>query len=536
MKRIIVTALILIAATAYITVKYFRNLDTSGTHAGNITRTIPDNAALVLEFANEKSFYDIFADNKLIGSLIGEEKLSDLDTARKVLFGNAMLDQLFNGSNVFVSAHPLHADDVELLLTSSASKDFDITQFDRLAKLQKTGFVITPLKIADRKGYTVYFNSLKKRFYIINREENIYSASFSKELLDQSVAFRGDKEKQPFLLLPDKQNSNSLANLYINYEQLNPLFDQLFKNKNSDLFKSFRLLPALATLNLNYKTDALMFNGYTNLLTNKPTSYLNIFVSQQPIVNDLKEIFPSTTAYAMTMAVSDAKKFKSGLADFHDKAGLKSEREQLFSKVKAETGLFLDSEFNSLLGQEFAVITTRFQEKFAIIAVKDGSKLRPFMTNISGMITDDVGQFNYAKIPFFLLGDAFNSFWRPYFRIIDNYLVLANSAKELESYNDIYFNRKFLNKTEQYLRFDNLLAERSNVSFFVNFKNIQPILKEQLKDKFYQAYKNERLSWSGFYGASYQFAAADKNFYTNFCMLQNAPDTSNVTKLIKIDN
>ncbi|MBD1391795.1 hypothetical protein [Mucilaginibacter glaciei] len=530
MKKIIVSILILIAATAYITVKYFKNLNTSGTHAGNITRTIPNNAALVLEFANEKSFYDIFTDNKLLGSLIGERKLSELDTVRKVLFGNVMLDQLFNGSNIFVSAHPLHDNDVELLLTAAAAKDFDITQFDRLAKLQKTGFVITPLKIGDKKGYTVYFSSLKKRFYIINKEDNIFSASFSKELLDQSAAYKGDRDDESFLLLPDKQNSNSLANLYVNYEQLNPLFNQLFKNNNSDLFKSFKLLPALAALNLNYKTDALMFNGYSNILHNKPASYLNLFASQQPMVNDLKEIFPSTTAYAMSMAVSDPKKFSANLSDFHNKAGLKAEREQLFNKIKTETGINLYTEFSSLLGKEFAVVTTRYREKFAIITIKDGSKLRPFMNNISGMLTEDVGQFNYGKLPFFLLGDAFNGFRQPYFRIIDNYLVLANTVKELESYNDTYFNRKYLNKTEQYLSFDNLLAERSNVVFFINFKNSQQILKADLKEDAYNAYKNDALSMSNFYAASYQIAAADKNFYTNFCMLKNKKDTLQLKK------
>jgi hypothetical protein len=96
MRRIIVITLILIAATAYITVEYFKNLNTSGMHAGNVTRTIPDNASLVFEFANEKSFYDIFTDNALIGSLIGEQKITDLDTVRKVLFNNHILDQFFN--------------------------------------------------------------------------------------------------------------------------------------------------------------------------------------------------------------------------------------------------------------------------------------------------------------------------------------------------------------------------------------------------------------------------------------------------------
>jgi hypothetical protein len=76
------------------------------------------------------------------------------------------------------------------------------------------------------------------------------------------MRIKPDKEKQAFMLLPDQQNSNSLANLYINYEHLGQLFTQLFKNNNTDIFKPFRLLPALAALNLNFKNDALCLAVY----------------------------------------------------------------------------------------------------------------------------------------------------------------------------------------------------------------------------------------------------------------------------------
>jgi hypothetical protein len=66
------------------------------------------------------------------------------------------------------------------------------------------------------------------------------------------------------------------------------------------------------------------------------------------------------------------------------------------------------------------------------------------MMNISTMANDNVGQFNYSKLPFFLLGDAFSIFRKPYFMIQDNYLVLAGTESELRSYTDTYINRKFI--------------------------------------------------------------------------------------------
>ncbi|RFZ84320.1 hypothetical protein DYU05_01455 [Mucilaginibacter terrenus] len=523
----------MVAATVFVTVKYFKSLNTSGVHAANVMRTIPDSAAAVFEFTNDKGFYDIFNDNSLLGSLAGDQNIADLDTVRKALLSHPVLQSVFDASNVYISLHPTTDNEPDLLLTAALNKDADPTAFDAAARQKIPGLLITPLTLADKKGYTIYFTSLKKRFYLINTEANIYSSSFSKALVEKAARYRPDKDRHAFLLLPDQQNSNSLANLYINYAHLSPLFGQLFRDQNTDLFKSFRLLPALAALNLNYRTDALMFNGYTNIEQGKPASYLNLFSRQAPIETHLKEIYPATVAYSMDMAVANPTTFLRDLTDFHDRAGLKKERDTLFKRIKTETGINLREEFNKLVGNEFAVVTTRYREKFALITIKDGSDLRPFMTNVSTMVNDDVGELNYNKLPYFLLGDAFNVFKRPYFRIVDNYLIFANSLKEINSYYDSYINTKFLTKTADYNRFDDLLAEKSNVAFFINFKNAQLILKNDLKPNTYKAYSSNKLSLKNFYAASYQFTAADNNFFTNFCIQKNPADSAASPKALK---
>ncbi|WP_121810408.1 hypothetical protein [Mucilaginibacter kameinonensis] len=527
MKRLIVTTIFLIIATVLVTVLYFKNLSPPGVRTGQVMHAIPDNAVAVFEFNNEKGFYEIFAGNQLLNAFVGHEKLQELDTLRKILVAAPPLNQFFNGQNMFISLHPANNDDVNLLVTISASKNFSPALFNNLNSSTKNALQVSPMQIAGSQGFNIFLKTIDKHFYIIQRGDNIFSGSFSKDLIDHSAIYQQDKGHNNFVPLPEQQNANSLANLYINYNQLNPLFDQLFANKTTDIFKSFRLLPAYAALNLNYKSDALMFNGFTTK-QNNATSYLNIFSAQQPVENHLKDIFPATTAYSTSFAVSDSKKFEADLSEWHEKAGVSKEKNELLNKVKSEAGLFIKPEFEKLLGNEFAIVTTRYFEKFAIISVKDGSKLFPLMMNISNMVTDKVGQFNYDKLPFFLLGDAFSVFRKPYFMIIDNYLILSTSVSELESYSDTYFNRKFIGKTDQYTQFDNLLAERSNIAFFVNFKNMQPVLKRDLKKPFYDAFENNNPGWKDYYGAAFQLTASDKNFYTNFCMRLNVPDTSAV--------
>jgi len=516
MRKHIIITLILLIVTAYVTVVYFKNLNPPGTHTSRVMSAIPDNASIIFEFNNDTSFYDIFKNSKLFTAFTGKQTLGELDTLRQQLLQNSFLAKYFDGQNIYISLHPSANHTLSLLLTVSAAKGFGPMVINQLAKQPNTGLVITPLMSAGKKGYNIYISALKKRFYVIYKEENTLSGSFSKETADLSAAYKSKKNESTFVLLPEQQNANSLANIYVNYNQLNPLADALFANKNSDIFKSFRLLPGLAALTLNYRTDALMFNGATSVLLNKPSSYLNLFTNQRPVINHLKDIFPSTTAYSTNFSVSDPSKFGSDLSAWYTKAGLKNEKDKVFNKIKAETGSNLQNDFTKLLGNEFAIVTTKYFEKLAIISVKNGSRLNLLLANISKTVTDNSGQFSYDKIPFFLLGDAFAVFKHPNYLIIDNYLILANSPGELKSYYDSYINRKFLSKNDQYTQFDNLLAAQSNVSFMLIFKNAEPVFKRDLNPAFYNYLETNKPGWRDFYGVAWQFSSADKNFYTNF--------------------
>ena len=491
-----------------------------------VMRAIPGNAPLIFEFNNDKGFYDIFNGNKLLSSVIGEQQINELDVLRRTLLLNPSLESYFAGQNIFVSVHPSKTNTIDLLLTISAGNGFGHGLIEQAARQPNSGMLVTPLRTrVGAHGFNIYISALKKRFYIVSNTEDVFSGSFSKELIDQLTVNKNNKSNPPFVLLSEQQNANSLANLYVNYEQVQPLFDQLFLNKNTDIFKSLRLLPGLATLSLNYKTDALMFNGLTTIQADKAASYLNLFTGQLPVVNHLKDIFPSTTAYSINFAVSDPLKFCGDLSKWYEKAGIKNEEGQLFSKVLAETGTNLKSSFDNLIDHEFAIVTTRYFEKFAIVSVKDGSGLKLLMSTVSKMTDENAGQLSYEKLPFFLLGDAFGVFRRPYFLILDNYLVLANSPGELASYYDSYINRKFLSKNDQYTQFDNLLAAQSNVAFLFNFKNAGPILKRDLDTVIYSSFLSNEPGWKDFYLASWQFTAADKNFYTNFTMRLNTDTT-----------
>ncbi len=525
MRKHIIITLILLALTAYVTVVYFKNLNSPENHAGSVISAIPDSAPLIFEFNNDDSFYDIFKGDSLFSAVAGKTIIGQLDTLRQQVLQNPLLSKYFAGQNLFVSIHPSQGKKLELLLTLSATKEFSFNVINALAKNPNSGLVIASMQPGVKHGYSIYIKALRKPFYLVVKDETVLSGSFSDELARQAAVYKPQKNKTSFILLPDQQNANSLANLYVNYSQLDPLFNVIFKNGNTDIFKTFRMLPGFAALSLNYRKGALMFDGTTSVSKAGAASYLNLFINQQPMVNHLKDIFPSTAAYSTDFCISDQLKFNLDLGKLYAKAGLKSEEDKLFSKIQAETGIDLQNRFTGLLGNEFAIVTTRYFEKLAIIDIKDGPKMNSLLMNVSKITDVNSGQFIYDKLPFFLLGDAFGVFKHPYFLIIDNYLILANSTSELKSYNDSYLNRKFLNKNDQFRQFDNLVSEQSNVAFLLILKNAEPIFNRDMSSDFLKALQNGQPGWSNFYAASWQFSSVDKNFYTSFC-LKLKTDTS----------
>jgi hypothetical protein len=363
------------------------------------------------------------------------------------------------------------------------------------------------------------------------RAGQVMTGSFSKTLLQQSLDYKPTDKSKHFSLLPDQQNSTSLGALYINYRQAGHLLSQFYKRDKLDLWKGLPILSAVTSLSLNYKRDALMFNGFTTFKNTRPVSYLDLFRRMNPVPIQLKNLFPATTAYSNSYAIDDVKRFEGELTNWQQIAGLDTEKKRLFNKIKSETGVQFDREFNRLLDNEFAVITTRFQERVAIIKIKNGGTLRPYLSNISTMsANDEVGQFNYDQVPVFLLGDALAYFRKPYFMVLDNYLILANTGHELSNYKENYINGDFLIRKDEYVQFNNILAQRANVEFFIHFKNAGNVFRRTLKPAYAKAYQQQEPGYKNYYAAAYQLSASENQFYTNLCIKLNSTDSTTLSK------
>ena len=272
MKRLIIITLILLAATVMITLTYFKHLNPPGRRVNQVINTIPSSAAFVFQFNNDSSFYDIYSKSALFSSITGQHKMRELDALRHALLGYPLLKEHFTAEDIFVSIHPQTSDSLDYLITMPAASHIEQGLSDLLKSKPVGSANLAQVVVAGKKAYSIRIDSLNRDFYFANRGSDIWVGSFTKSLVEQDLNYK-PVEKSTFSLLPNQQNSTLLGSLYVNYERLNALFTQLYRTDNIDFWKGLDMLPATTALSLNYKSDALLFNGFTSINKNKASNY-----------------------------------------------------------------------------------------------------------------------------------------------------------------------------------------------------------------------------------------------------------------------
>lgn len=524
MRRIILITVFLFLAVIAITVYYFSKITLPGQNTANVISEIPVDAALVFEFKNDPEFFDLFKNSTLLTSFIGQNQANELQFLHDHLLNQNTLKAGLKDRSIFISLHPGNVpQNIDLLLSANISGLKNVQQELSAWIIKNGGFVQTE-SVANQEVLKISFPALKEAFYL-GSKKTILAGSFSKTLLSRFYQEKTETETRHFTQLSDQQNKNSIADLYINYQQFPGLFKQLLRYRNDDFFRFLSDFSANGALSLNYKSDALLFNGYTQVDANK-TSYLQIFLKQQPVKNALKDIYPTNTAFAVNFSYAISEQFLKALDVWQTKIHDDQKAKALFNQIKKETGVSIQTAFRKELQQEFSVITTAKSEKMAIIKVKNGSELAPFLRNISLEPDSDRSQFKYQNLPYFLLGEPLLHFKQPYFALIDNYLLLSNSKSAMNNYLENYHHQHFLSDDKSYFSFDQLLAEQSNISFFVHFKNAEPILNNTLQRAFAAAFTGKNSDWKQHYAAALQFTASENSFYTNFYMQEKTTEVA----------
>ncbi len=514
MNKLILTTALLVVAVFTVAYLYFTNISVLSRNNDKALSIIPNDAAILFQFKNDKGIYDLFSDFEVFNAITGEQKQVEHTALKALLSQLNPLSERLEGQNIFLSFHPdkdsvlffwvmpLPAELTSAGITDALSDNPNLRI--SMDTLNKTEILKAEIR------------SIKRLFYL-HVEDGVLSGSFSRKALQKSLDPEQAKLSKEFIKeinVENQQNQNSPANVFVNFKSSVPFISSFFKQKLNGNFSILNNLNAYATLNMNFKSDALMFNGLTQTDTAQK-NYVNLFLNQRPVKNPIKRLVPANTANFISYGLSNYQTFH------RDLQGLLNNRQQLkkinstLNQISEETGIKPDRDIRKYWANEFIVFQLSTQERFGAIQLSNGRQMQFFMEPISTDYSDNIRYLKYPDLLYYYFGDAFRNFPKPFFSIVDNQMIISNSARSLQRFLTTYSKNPLYPK-ENFANFNQFVADQSNISIFIHIKNSGSNITSELKPAYAANLKSNAYGLRDFYGVSYQWSSNNDHFFTNF--------------------
>jgi len=518
MRRLVIIICILFFAVIAASVLYFTRLEDSSSSNTRMLHYVPADAAFLISFQNEKSFYTIFRDFEIFEAIIGSKGQHQLQFLQNELLKGSEFTALSKQQTVYFSFHP-RKDSINWLLTFPFNEELSDDQSTRQLQnaLKGKGEARKDPSVKETV-YEIRLTELKTTpFYIAFKPGGAF-LSFDRTLVYQAVNEQAAHLSPAFIeewKANGSKNNSAILNLHLNHTRLSSLISTLIRSKPGNNLQLLDGLKGMSSLNMNFQSDALMFSGLTNIEENHDT-YLALYANQHAVEEELKAVLPSNTAAYASFAFSDYRSFHQQLCRLLEKRKQLSGMQQQIKLINQSKKVDIDSSLLNQWDSEFASIELNTRESIGIVKVKDSTAFSETIDQLSTGAAEHVRRLDNSNLLYYSFGDPMLLFKRPYFTMVNNYLICANTISTLQQFRNNYYSQRLLVNNPDFLDFNKLRANKANVSFFIHNQNISRYINRILKPVFYQSYRDTtHFRYHDLYAFSFQLAGYDGKFYSN---------------------
>lgn len=532
MKRIIFIISFLFVIVIGITVFYFKSIGSAENTAEKVFNTLPEDASLVFECKNEGYFFDIFKDFSLFSDLLGKKSADHLRALKSVFIEDNLLKEVFENSELYFSLHKTATNQADLLVATAFNSNKS-QDFAHLLATMKSKYIVK-----DSSNYHYLNFNNDSRFYFAFSND-LMLGSFNEELLKNTLNNKEQNHKPAFTfkkITGNQRNKNSIANLYVNYVNLNKLLNNFSNRKNPVETANLKSFHAISALNINYQSDALMFSGTTELDDNQK-EYAALLLNQKPGKNTLSNILPYDVASYLFYFVSDGKSFDTKLNELLSHRKELAKKHQQVQNISQKHSINIDKELPEVIGSEFGTVQLASRDKLGLIKSKKIDRLAFIFSAISSATNEPrVRRFDDSDLLYYYLGDPFKEFKRPLYTMIENHIIVSNDMSSLKRFLNNYETQNFLSRTDKNIYFQEYLSNQGNIFFFIHNGNSKGNIRSFLSGTSYKNMLSDDFDWKNIYGFSIQFSADKDKFFTNLFMSKIPQPTEIKQETLPLDS
>jgi len=514
MKKIAIVIGLLLVAIVTMAYLYFSKLNADHNTTDIGLHAATSNSGLIFSFENEKGITDILKEQSIFSEILGKEKYQQLSAIKKYLLNLQKVNQETENQYVYITFVPASKQETDFICFTQILNPSYAPQILHAIKAGGTQMEalndFNKLTLADS---TICYLAIKDNLVILSNSQQQVTNFLAKKLPEKTDKFAN------FIRTGDKLNKNSLAQLHVNFNTLPALLKNIVASKLNGELSVLNDQDAFASLAYNYSKDKVLLTGTT--IVNNSDNYYNLFADLQAQKISIQNMLPANTASYTIFAIDSYLPWKKKLNNWMAAKKEDKKTTQLIENINTKYHLNLDDILPRYFKNQMVTFQLSSTEKIGAINLSNGDKLTQLLIDLSNDYNEEIKSLNEAGILYAYFGRPFENFKKPFYTIIDNYMVFANNAATLEAFLSSYKNNQLLISTPSYISASNQLPGNANISFYVDHANSAGLIQKNIYLPYYKHLQSEEgLKKYGSF--TYQLSGDGGKFQTNILINKQA--------------
>lgn len=417
------------------------------------------------------------------------ELTSSVNKLDSLIRDNEVLSDLVASRTVIVSAHMSSAKDYDFLFVVDLQDVSGIKfLYQYLTTMQFKNYSVRKERYGD-DDIIIFHDAKDKSNLYISMPGSHLIASYTKTILTSAL----DTRKENTGIPPDKFTEpgaslqNGIAQLYLNYDRL-PAFFNSYASGSNEYVNRFSKALYTTSLNLTQHDEMLLANGYTTV-NDSVDSYLKTLVTSGKGPSEFLEVTPQRTAFFLALGFTRFSTFfKNFETNIHeDVAEYKTYRENL-KQIENYLKISMQENIIDWIGDEVVLLELRssgkgLNDETAVILKADNIEIAKTQLHhiqrqvkkrtpikfkeieYKGFTINYLGMKGFFNL---LLGKFFARYDKPYYTIVNNFVIFSNHPQTLQSLIDDYLDKKTLSRSEEFRTFRKTFDDESSVFIYLN--------------------------------------------------------------------
>ncbi len=492
-KKILFSALLILLSIIIYQIYVFTTVDEDNI---NPIYLIPDDAVFLVDTERPIDTWDEISNSNIWKHL---QKNSYFNTVTESLNN---LDKTFKEQQKIIQF--LGERDLLISIHVYKPKTYGLFYVVDLQKISKLSFLKSSIAKLAGEGYKVtkrqYHNHEITELYDKKKRETLYIsfiknqliASYTHVLVEKSI----DQYLEPvigrdvdFVEINKETPEDGLFKLFIHYKYLNKYLSCFSNKVNSDILKTIGNTWLYSGFDVGLKESTIIqAEGFTNFDLSSE-SYLRALQKSGKGKRSIAKIAPKNTALYLSFAFDSFDEFHENFETIKEENqdSFKAYTEQV-TDIENRLDINLKEHVFSWIGNEIALLhindAISKKQKDVAVVLKTNSinkakeNLDFILTKIKEKTPLKFKQINYKNQTinfldlkgFFkmLAGDLFSKMEKPYFTIIDDYVIFSNSPNTLKEIINTQLIGYTLASSKKFLDFNDQFDEKSSLFAYIN--------------------------------------------------------------------